>query len=211
MPTPAARAALSILRDPSQFQWQVIPMFAFVVYVYAVEVERRNFRMVWAGLAYWGMDWVNEIVNGVIMHATQYAPLWGAPGRTAYLILVGLNVEISLMFAVAGIGFCKMLPKDPALRVLAIPNRLFVAMAGSAFCVFVEELLHATGALTWDWPFWNARTPWLIFLFGYMPFFLVAFWVHDMRDDGRRARTVLTILGLDAAGLAVFGGWLGWI
>jgi hypothetical protein len=42
MPTESAQQALSILRDGSLFQWYVIPLFAFVVYVYAVEVERRN-------------------------------------------------------------------------------------------------------------------------------------------------------------------------
>ena len=31
MPTESAQQALSILRDGSQFQWYVIPLFAFVV------------------------------------------------------------------------------------------------------------------------------------------------------------------------------------
>jgi hypothetical protein len=30
----------------------------------------------------------------VILHFTQYAPAWGAPGQTAYLILIGLNIEL---------------------------------------------------------------------------------------------------------------------
>lgn len=51
--TESARQALSILRDGSQFQWYLIPLFALVVYVYAVEVERRNWNLVFAGLAYW--------------------------------------------------------------------------------------------------------------------------------------------------------------
>jgi hypothetical protein len=42
MPTESASQALSILRDGSQFQWYVIPLFALAVYVYATEVERRN-------------------------------------------------------------------------------------------------------------------------------------------------------------------------
>jgi hypothetical protein len=32
------------------------------------------------------------------------------------------------MFAVAGIAFAKMLPKDKKLKILGIPNRLFFAM-----------------------------------------------------------------------------------
>ncbi len=61
MPTDSALEALRILRDGSQFQWVVISLFAFVVYVYAVEVERKNWNLVFAGLAFWGMDWFNEI------------------------------------------------------------------------------------------------------------------------------------------------------
>jgi len=92
MPTEAAQQALSILRDGSQFQWYVIPLFALTVYVYAQEIERQNWNLVFAGLAFWGMDWFNEIWNGLVFHFTQYAPVWGAPGKTAYLILIGLNI-----------------------------------------------------------------------------------------------------------------------
>ena len=38
MLTESAAQALSILRDTSLFQWYLIPLFAFVVYVYSVEV-----------------------------------------------------------------------------------------------------------------------------------------------------------------------------
>ena len=92
MPTAASLAALKILRDGSQFQWYVIPLLALVVYLYAVEIERRNWNLVFAGLALWAMDWFNEIWNGLVFHFTQYAPVWGAPARTAYLILIGLNI-----------------------------------------------------------------------------------------------------------------------
>jgi len=34
--------ALNSLRDPSYFQWYIIPLLAFVVYVYAVEIERKK-------------------------------------------------------------------------------------------------------------------------------------------------------------------------
>ncbi len=211
MPTPDAAQALSILRDPAQFQWYVIPLFALVVYVYAVEVERRNWNMVFAGLAFWGMDWFNEIWNGLVFHFTDYAPVWGAPGKTAYLILIGLNIEICFMFAVAGITFSKMLPRDRAQKVLGVPNRLAFAVGGSIFCVFVEYLLNAAHALTWDYAWWNVRAPWLIFLVGYLPFFLVSFAVFDMRSVRRKAAVVGGILGFDAACLVVFAGILKWI
>ena len=211
MPTEAAERALSILRDGSQFQWYVIPLFAFVVYVYAVEVERRNWNLVFAGLAFWGMDWFNEIWNSLVFHFNGTAPVWGAPGQTAYLILIGLNIEISFMFAVAGVTFGKMLPPDKKLKVLGIPNRIFIAVAGAAFCVFVEVLLNTIGALTWDWPWWDANTPWLIFLFGYLHFFLVSFWVHDMDTVRKKITFVSGLYLFDLILILVFGVVLGWL
>ena len=209
--TESAQQALSILRDGSVFQWYVITLFALVVYVYANEIERRNWNLVFAGLAFWGMDWFNEIWNGLVFHFTQYAPVWGAPGKTAYLILIGLNIEICFMFAIAGIAFSKMLPKDKKMKMMGIPNRLLFAIVGSVFCVFVECLLNAVGALTWDYPWWNTGVPWLIFLVGYLPFFLVAFWVFDMESVRKKMITVGSILGFDVICLVVFMGILKWI
>ncbi len=209
--TESAAEALRILRDGSLFQWYVIPLFALVVYVYAVEVERRNWNLIFAGLAFWGMDWFNEIWNGLVFHFTQTAPVWGAPGQTAHLILIGLNIEICFMFAIAGITFSKMLPADKRMKILGIPNRIAVAIFGSAFCVFVELLLHRAGALTWDYPWWNAQAPWLIFLIGYLPFFLVAFWVFDMEHLRKQIITVGTIFAVDIVGLILFVGVLHWI
>jgi hypothetical protein len=211
MPTVSATQALKILRDGSQFQWYVIPLFALVVYVYAVEIERKNWALIFAGLAYWGMDWFNEIWNGLVFHFTQYAPVWGAPGKTAYLILIGLNIEICFMFAIAGITFAKMLPADKNLRILGIPNRLLFAITGSAFCVFVEVLLNSVGALTWDYPWWNAGAPWLIFLIGYLTFFLVSFWVFDMDGIRKKFTVVGVICAADIISFVLFGAVLKWI
>ena len=211
MPTAAALEASRILRDGSVFQWYVIPLFALVVYVYAVEIERKNWNLFFAGLAFWGMDWFNEIWNGLVFHFSNTAPVWGAPGKTAYLILIGLNIEICFMFAVAGITFSKILPADKRLRILGLPNRLVMAVIGSAFCVLVELLLNAVGALTWDYAWWNRRAPWLIFLIGYLPFFLVSFRVHDMESVPRKAMTVGGILAFDLAAILIFGFVLRWI
>jgi hypothetical protein len=115
------------------------------------------------------------------------------------------------MFAIAGIAFSKMLPADKRLRILGIPNRLLFAIGGSVFCVIVEVLLNTAGALTWDYAWWNTGAPWLIFLIGYLPLFLVAFWVHDMASIKAQAVTVGSILGVDLAGLVLFAGILNWI
>jgi len=211
MPTESALQAQAILRDGSLYQWYVITLFALVVYVYAVEIERRNWDIFFAGLAFWGMDWFNEIWNSIVFHLNGYAPVWGAPGATAYLILIGLNIEICFMFAIAGVTFNKLLPPDKKLRILGIPNRLLFAVAGSIFCVFVEILLNLVGALTWDFSWWNVGAPWLIFLIGYLPFFLVSFWVHDMERVKSKALVVGAIFGVDLIAILVFGVILGWI
>jgi hypothetical protein len=209
--TESASQALAILRDGSQFQWYVVALLAFVFYVYTVEVEKRNWSLVLAGLAFWGMDWFNEIWNGLVMHFTGYAPVWGAPGKTAYLILVGLNIEIMFMFAVSGIIWTKMLLPDKKAKILGLPNRWVVAIAGSAFCVFVEYLLNGVGALTWDYPWWSRSAPWLIFLFGYLTFFVAAFWVHDMKTLKAKLITVGTIWAVVIASLILFIPILHWI
>ncbi len=211
MPTEASQQALQILRDGSQFQWYVIPLFALIIYVYAVEIERKNWNLVFAGLAFWGMDWFNEIWNALVFHFTQYAPVWGAPGDTAFLLLIGLNIEICFMFSIAGIAFGKMLPADKSARIFGLPNRVVLAVFGAAFCVFVEVLLNAVNALTWDYSWWSARAPWLIFLIGYLPFLGVSFWVHDMKSVRSKAITVGVIFAVDIGSLLVFGTILGWI
>ena len=71
----SAQRALAILRDGSQFQWYVITLFAVAVYVYTVEVEKRNWNVLFGGLAFWGMDWFNETWNGLVFHFTGYAPV----------------------------------------------------------------------------------------------------------------------------------------
>jgi hypothetical protein len=209
--TPSALQALSILRDGSQFKWYVIPLLAFVFYVYTVEAEKRNWNLVLAGLAFWGMDWFNEIWNSLVLHFTGRAPVWGAPGNTAFLILVGLNIEIMFMFAVSGIIWTKMLLPRKEGKILGIPNRWFIAIVGSAFCVFIEYLLNAVGALTWDYVWWNRSAPWLIFLFGYLTFFVVAFWVFDMKAMKSKLITVGSIWAFDILALVLFIGVLKWI
>ncbi len=211
MITESARQAQLILRDPSHFQWYVVPLLLIVLYIYSVEVERKNWNVLFGGLALWGMDWFNEIWNGLVFHFNKFAPVWGTPGATAYNILIGLNIEITFMFAIMGIFACKMLPQDKKMKILGVPNRLFFAVTNSILAVFIEVVLNLVGALTWEYPWWNIRAPWLIFLIGYLPFFLVCFWVHDMKSVRNKIITVGAILGFDAVCLVIFAGILGWI
>ncbi len=209
--TKSASEALAILRDGNQFQWYIIPLFAIVVYIYFNEIGKRNWKPIFAGLAFWGMDWFNEIWNSLVFHFNGYAPVWGAPGKTAYLILVGLNIEICFMFAIAGLAFSKILPAEKSLRILNVPNRIFIAVAGALFCVIVEIWLNSIGALTWDYSWWNADSPTLIFLFGYLHFFLISFWIHDMQSIKNQLFALGIIYGIDLFAVGIFGLVLNWI
>jgi hypothetical protein len=211
MMTESARQAQAILRDPAHFQWYVVPLLLIVLYIYSVEVERKNWNIFFGGLALWGMDWFNEIWNALAFHFNKFAPVWGTPGATAYNLLIGLNIEITFMFAIMGVFACKMLPANKKLKILGIPNRWFFAVLNSILAVGIEVLLNLAGALTWEYPWWNIRAPWLIFLIGYLPFFVVCFWVHDMKSVRNKVIAVSSILGFDALCLIVFGALLGWI
>ena len=74
----SAAQALSILRDPTHFQWYIIPLLVIVIYMYNVEIGKQNWHVVFAGLALWSMDWFNEIWNSLVFHFSHYAPVWAA-------------------------------------------------------------------------------------------------------------------------------------
>ena len=208
--TPAAQQGVAVLRDISNFQWSIIPIMLLMVYVYAVEMGKENWKVVLAGLAFIGMDFFNEIWNGLVFHFTQYAPVWGAPSDSSFTILIGWNIEILFMFMIMGVAAVKALPADKNKKVLGINNRTFYIILNTTCCVIVECVLNAIGALTWDYPWWSIKFPLFIFLIGYLPFFVVSFWVHDMETDRQRIKTVAAILGFDFACVGIFGA-LGWL
>ena len=212
MITESALQAQSLLRDTSQFTWHIIPMFLVVLYVYFQEIDKKNWNRVLAALAFFGMDLFNEIVNGIIFHTSSFAPLWAAPGNdTALLLLIGLNIEISTMFAITGIVATLALPINKHHKILGINNRLFLACCFAGASVVIEILLNAIGALTWEWSFWSAQSPLLIFIFGYLTFYLVCYWVYDMSSRKQQLLTLATIYSINIAGLAIFGWGLGWL
>ncbi len=114
------------------------------------------------------------------------------------------------MFSVAGIVWTKMLLPDKNAKILGISNRWFIAIAGSAFSVFVEVLLNQVNALTWEYAWWNTGAPWLIFLFGYLTFFIIAFWVYDMEDMKKKLTVVGSLWAIDIIALLTFisTGWI---
>lgn len=209
--TDASREALEILRDGRTFTWSTITLLGLVLYVYSVEVERRRWDIVLAGLAFWFMDWFNELVNSAIFHISDRAPLWTVTGDTSFLILIGLNIEISMLFLIAGIVFVKQLPTDPHMRILGVPNRVFLVLVFSCISVAVEVFLEWTGYFTWEYWWWNTPFVPLIVIFGYATFFGIAAWVYDMGTDHRRQlRVVGAVAAIDVL-LAVAFGLAGWL
>lgn len=198
--------ALSILRSGENFQWSVITLLALVVYVYAREISERNWRGVAAGLALYMVHWLVEIINAVIQHFTGHA-LWTVPTGTSFLLLVGVGIELSLMFSIAGLALSKLLPEDPRLRILGVNNRLLFAILNAAFFSLVEILLVMTPAFAWVYPWWGALP---VFVTVYVPFFVVAFWIYD--QPPRVQRTVIGwLFAVNAVALVVLGAILRWI
>ena len=208
--TPFTKQALNNLRNPDNLNWYIIPLLALLFYIYATETQKKNWSAVFAGLAYWGMDWINEIINSLVLHFSEYAPIWGTPGKSAYTVLIGLNVEIMFIFAISGIIWTKFLLDDKNAKILGINNRWFITISGSIFAVVTEIILNSVDMLTWDYSWWNAKAPWLIVPFGYMTFFIVAFWVYDMKTTKKQIITVSAIWGIVILSLLIFGN-LGWI
>ena len=146
-----------------------------------------------------------------MLQFSDRAAIWTVTGETAYLVLIGLTIEISMMFALAGIVYAKVLPEDPRVKLLGMPNRLTVGLGFSVFAVFVEVLLHETGYFHWEYWWWNWPFMIPIIAFGYLWFFLIAGYVHDMHDVRRQARFVGGMTAIVATALVLFGPILEWI
>lgn len=198
--------ALELLRNPAYFQWYVIPLLALVMYVYANEFSKKNFKVIAAGLALYGVHWFYEILNALIQKFSGHA-LWTVPTGTSYLLLIGVGIELSLMFSIAGLVLSKFLPADPKQKILGINNRLFFAVANAAGFSLIEIFLATTPAFHWVYPWWGALP---VFVTVYIPFFLAAFYCHDWAPKVQK-RFLACVWGVDVVAMVVFAGILGWI
>jgi len=62
----------------------------------------------------------------------------------------------------------------------AIFNRMSVIVLGSIAAVIIEILLNACNVLTWEKDWWQNSCPYILFLIGYVPFFVAAIVIHDL-------------------------------
>ncbi len=198
--------ALAILRSGDYFQWYVIPLLALVVYVYFNEISKRNWKSIAAGLSLYMVHWLAEIINALIQHFSGHA-LWTVPTGTSFLLLVGVGVELSLMFSVAGLIFSKILPEDSKMKIFGINNRLLVAIGNAAFFSIFEIFLAMTPAFVWVYPWWGALP---VFITVYIPFFVVGMYSYDWKPK-TQISVIGTLFAINAASLIVFAGILKWI
>jgi hypothetical protein len=202
----ATKAALDILRSAETFQWHTITLLAIVVYVYTNEMAKKNWKGVAAGLSLYMVHWFFEIGNALVQHFSGHA-LWTAPAGTSFLILVGVGVELSLMFSIAGLALSKLLPPDPKSKVLGVNNRLFFAIFNAAFFSVFEIFLAKTPCFVWIYPWWGAFP---VFVTVYIPFFVVSMFCHDWRPSVQRG-FIGGMFALNAALFIVFAIFLRWI
>jgi hypothetical protein len=215
--TKASEKALEGLRDFSTIKWYVIPLLAIVLYIYFTELKKArkkdNYDAIYAGLTLFGMDFINETWNGMIFHITEYSAFWTTPGETGLRVMVGWNIEIIFMFAIAGIIFYNSLPEDPSEKVLGVPNRWFFAVLFAVFCVFVECILNIGGHLVWVYPWWNLSITgiWLIFFIGYFHFFVAVNIVLSFKSEKKKKLAIAVIYGIAICLNIAFLGVLGWV
>lgn len=202
----ATAQALSILRTGQTFHWQVITLLMVVFYIYGNEIQQQNRRGVAAGLALYMVHWLVEIGNALIQHFYGHA-LWTVPIGTSFLLLVGVGVEINLMFALAGLAMSKLLPDDPDARMLGLNNRRVWVVFNAAFCAVFEIFLVQTPTFVWVYPWWGALP---VFIAVYLPFWSAASYAYDA-SPMRQKQFIGGLLILNAVMLMLFAGVLRWI
>lgn len=195
---PAADLAKLAVRDPSNFNWTFIALFAFVVMMYIDEIKKKNFKAIAAALALYSVHWLYEITNAVICHFTGYALWTVSPESTSFILLIGVSWELSMMFAVAGF-MSKLLPEDKNMKILGINNRIAFAIGSAAFFSVVEIFLAWTPAFIWVYPWWGAVP---VFITTYIPFFLAAYLTYDM-EPKKQIRFIGTLAAINVVLLCV--------
>ncbi len=163
------------VRSTENFNWTFIFILAVVFYVYWTEINKKNFKAVYAGLALYGVHWLYEIGNALIAHFAGY-PLWTVSNEsTTFILLIGVCWELSMMFSLAGIISYKMLPENPNCK-----QKLFGALEMALLFALFESFLAGTSNHSFIWVYkWWGVIP--VFITTYVPFFLASNYVPFMK------------------------------
>ena len=178
------------VRSTENFNWTFIFILAVVFYVYWSEFHKKNFDIIFAGFALYGVHWLYEIGNAIIAKASGY-PLWSVSNEsTTFILLIGVSWELSMMFSLAGIISFKMLPHDRTKRYFAkgkfkgISCKLMGAISMALLFALFESFLAATTNHSFIWVYkWWGVIP--VFFTTYIPFFLASNYVPDMKPRNR--------------------------
>ncbi len=205
------------LQTTSTFNWYIIPIFVILFYCVWKNIRAKRYSVVLGGVAFWLWDVFNETWNSMV-YATTGQPVWGTTlaGNSCFQILIGYNIEISIMFMFLGMATCYMLsttlgyegekfmdgnkncledsnnlyykattknkdltPAQRKTKAKAIRGRILTIVLGSISAVIIEIILNKCGVLTWEKPWWQPNFPFILFLIGYVPFFVAAVLIHD--------------------------------
>lgn len=194
----AAEAAIEAVRDPSNFHWAILTLFALVMITYCNEIKAKNYAAVACALGLYSIHWLYEIANAVICHFTGYALWTVSPESTSFILLIGVSAELSLMFSVAGFT-CKLLPEDKDKKILGINNRWFFGIGFALFCSVFEIFLAWTPAFIWVYPWWGALP---VFITTYIPFFVGAYLIYDL-ELKKQIKVVGTMMAINILLLTV--------
>ena len=189
---PAAELAKAAVRDPSNFHWSILTLFAIVMIVYCDEIKAKNYNAVACALGLYSIHWFYEIMNAVICHFTGYALWTVSPESTSFILLIGVSAELSLMFSISGFT-CKLLPKDKNAKILGINNRWFFGIGFALFCSVFEIFLAWTPAFIWVYPWWGALP---VFVTTYIPFFVGAYLIYDL-EPKKQIKVVGTLMAIN--------------
>ena len=178
----AADAAKAAVRDPSNFHWSFIALFALVMMLYVDAIRKKEWKTIAAALMLYSVHWLYEIANAVICHITGYALWTVSPESTSFILLIGVSWELSMMFSIAGF-LSRLLPADKNLKILGVNNRWLFAIGTALFFSVVEIFLAWTPAFIWVYPWWGAIP---VFITTYIPFFLASFLIYDREPKVQR-------------------------
>ena len=179
------------VRSTENFNWTFIFILAVVFYVYWSEMHKKNYKVVFAGLALYGVHWLYEIMNAIIAKASGY-PLWAVSNdSTTFILLIGVSWELSMMFSIAGIISFKMLPADDRSirwfsrkKFKGVPCKLVGALSMALLFALFESFLAATSNNSFIWVYqWWGVLP--VFVTTYIPFFLASNYIPDMSPKAR--------------------------
>lgn len=74
----------------------------------------------------------------------------------------------------------ELTPEEYKTKVKAILGRIGVIVFGSIAAVIIEILLNKCNVLTWEKPWWQPNFPFILFIIGYVPFYVAAVVIHDL-------------------------------